>query len=215
MHAQIRHGLHAGLQGTEGRSRLPRQRRSGVAKHLRVGRQGSGVPFGWELHNAGPRCDVEEGRQHGRAAHPVEDGVVHLGHQCRALPLQALDHVHLPEWAVRIQLAAHDAGDEGVELGPASGRRQAGPSEMVVQIEIRVVDPDGVMQAQRDPEGSLPQRGDQMETLLNDTPDLRVTGGRRKERPGTLGRVQDERHPDVHRRGGCLQGEEGGIHADE
>jgi hypothetical protein len=47
--------------------------------------------------------------------------VVHLGHQRRALPLEALDDVHLPEWTVRIELAAHDPGHEGVEFGPSSG----------------------------------------------------------------------------------------------
>ena len=108
VHAQIRHRLDPGLQGAEGRSRLPGQRRGGVAQHLRVGRQGGRVPFGGQLHQAGPRRQVQERRQHRGAADPVEDGVVHLGHQRRALPLEALDHVHLPERPIRIQLAAHD-----------------------------------------------------------------------------------------------------------
>ena len=102
--------------------------------------------------------------------------MVHLGHQRRALPLQALDDVHLPERAIRIQLAAHDAGHVGVELGPASGRRQAGPAQVVVQVEIRVVDPHRVVQTERHPEAALAQGGNQMEALLNDPPDLRVAG---------------------------------------
>ena len=103
---------------------------------------------------------------------------MHLGHQRRALPFQALDQVHLPERSVRVELAAHDPGHEGVELGPSSGRGQAGPRQMVVEIEFRVVDPHGVVQPERHPQRSLPQRWDQVQPLLNDPANLRVPGGR-------------------------------------
>ena len=77
---------------------------------------------------------VEEGGQHGGAAHPVEDGVMHLGHQRRAITLQTLDHVHLPQRPVGVERAAHHRGHEGVQLGlarpatagwPGSGGRRA------------------------------------------------------------------------------------------
>ena len=215
VHAEVRHRLHTGLQRAQRRSRLPGQRRCGVAQHLRVGRQRCRVPLRRQLHNAGARRQVQEGRQHGRAAHPVEDGVVHLGHQCRALPLEPLDHVHLPERAVRVELAAHDPGHEGVELGLSSGRGQAGPAQVVVEVEVRIVDPDRVVQPEGHPEGALAQRGDQVQALLNDPADLRVAGRRREQRARALGRVEHQRHADVHRRGRRLQREEGGIHADE
>ena len=141
--------------------------------------------------------------------------MVHLGHQRRALPFEPLDHVHLPQWAIGVELAAHHAGDERIELGLAARRGQARPAEMVVELEVRIVDPNGMMQSEGNPDGPLPHRGDQVEPLLNDPADLRVAGGRREERPGAFGRVQHERHTDVHRRGRRLEREEGGVHPDE
>ncbi len=46
--------------------------------------------------------------------------MVHLGHQGRTLPFEPLDHVHLPERAIGVELAAHDPGHEGIELGLSS-----------------------------------------------------------------------------------------------
>ena len=87
--------------------------------------------------------------------------------------------------------------------------------DVVVEVELGVVDPDRVVQPEGHPEGALAQRGDQVQALLNDPADLRVAGGRREERARALGRVEDQRHADVHRRGRRLEREEGGIHADE
>ena len=141
--------------------------------------------------------------------------MVHLGHQRRPLALEPLDHVHLPQRSVGVELAAHHAGDEGVELGLAAGRRQAGPAQVVVEVEVGIVDPHRVVQSEGHPQGPLAQRGDQVEALLNHPADLRVPGRRREERAGALRRVEHERHADVHRCRGRLEREEGGVHPDE
>jgi hypothetical protein len=86
---------------------------------------------------------------------------------------------------------------------------------VVVEIEFRVVDPYRVVQPEGHPESTLSQGGDQVQPLVNDPANLRVPSGRREQRSGALGRVQDECHAHMHRGRGRLQREEGGIHADE
>ena len=61
-------------------------------------------------------------------------------------------------------------------LPPGDG--QAGPAQVIVEVEVGIVHPDRVVQPERHPEGTLTQRGDQMQALLNDPADLRVAGGR-------------------------------------
>ena len=95
------------------------------------------------------------------------------------------------------------------------GRGQAGPAQVVVELEVGVVDPHRVVQAEGHPHGPLAQRGDQVQPLLNHPADLRVTGRRREERARALGRVEHQRDAHVHRRRRCLEREEGGVHADE
>ena len=46
------------------------------------------------------------------------------------------------------------------------GDGQAGPGEVVVEVEVGVVDPDRVVQAERHPHGPLAQGGDQVQPLL-------------------------------------------------
>ena len=136
---------------------------------------------------------------------------MHLGDQRSAITLQPLDDVHLPQRAVGIELAAHGGRHERVELRPAPRRRQARPGEVVVQFEIGVVDPHRVMEPQRHPQCPLPEGGQQRHPLCNDAADLRVPRGRREERTRALRRVQDHHQPNVQRRRGCLQRQEGRV----
>ncbi len=173
------------------------------------------MPFLGQRHDARPRVEIEERRQHGRTAHPVEDGVMHLGHQRRPLPLEALDHVHLPQGTVGVELPAHHRGDERIQLRPPAGRGQAGPAQVVVEFEIGVVDPDRVVEPERDPDGPLAERRHQVQALLDHPPDLRVARRGREQRAPPLGRVEHQRHAHVH---GCrrrLERQERGIHADQ
>ena len=47
---------------------------------------------------------------------------------------------------------------------------------MVVELEVGVVDPYRVVQSERHPEGPLPELRYLMQSLLDDTADLRVAG---------------------------------------
>ena len=97
----------------------------------------------------------------------------------------------------------------------AAGRGQAGPAEVVVELEVRIVDPDRVVEAERNPQGPLAQRRDQVNALLDRAPDLRVARRGREQRTGALGRVEHQRPPPRAWGGGRLEREEGGVHADE
>ena len=66
--------------------------------------------------------------------------------------------MHLPQGTVGIELAAHDGGHEGLELSLAAGRGEAGPEQVVVELELGVVDPDRMMQTEWHTQGSLAHR---------------------------------------------------------
>ena len=58
-----------------------------------------------------------------------------------------------------------------------SGRRQTGPAQVIVELEVGVVDPYRVVQAERHPDGPLPELGYLVQPLLDDAADLRIAGG--------------------------------------
>ena len=98
-------------------------------------------------------------------------------------------------------------------LPPGEGRLAR--AEVVVELELGIVDPHRVMEAEGHSERPLPERGHQVETLLNDPADLRVACRGREEGACALGRVEHEGDAHVHGRRGRLEGEEGGVHAGE
>ncbi len=100
--------------------------------------------------------------------------MVHLGEERGAVALEAFDDMHLPQRTVGVELAAHDTRDEGIQLGAPAGRRQAGPAQVVVDLEVGVVDPHRMVQAERNAHRPLAQRGDEVDPLLDDPSDLRI-----------------------------------------
>ncbi len=213
--AEVGDDLDARLQRRERLARLARQRRGRVRQHPRVRGQRVGLPLLGQRHEARPRREVEERRQHRRTAHPVEDRVMHLGHQRRPLPLEPLHDVHLPQRAVGIERPAHHRRHERVELGLAARRRQAGPGDVVVQLEVRVVDPHGVVEPEGHPHRPLAERPHQVQALLDHAADLRVARRRREERAPPLRRVHDQRHAHVHRGRRRLERQERRVHPDQ
>ena len=68
---------------------------------------------------------------------PSNSGVVHLGDDGDVAGLEPLDDVHLPQRAVRVEGTAGDVGHEGGQLGRAPRCGKTGPSQVVVEIEVR------------------------------------------------------------------------------
>ena len=155
-HQGLRHQLEAG-RDTRCRAGVRRRARAGG----RIGLQ------------------VEQDAEQLGARDAVDGAVVHLGHQGDLAVLEPLDHPHLPQGAVPVQLAAGDVGREVAQLAHAARRRQGGPPEVVVDVELGVVDPDGVAQAQRDlhqtalEDGDL---GDPIDDHLADAPERVAVG---------------------------------------
>ena len=99
-------------------------------------------------------------------------------------------------------------------VGP-SGLGEAGPSYVVVELELGVVDPHRVVEAEGHPERPLAQPGHQMDPLLDHPADLGVTGGRREERPSALGRVEHQHGRHMQVGVGRLERQEGAVEAGE
>ena len=84
---------------------------------------------------------------------------------------------------------------------------------MIVELEVGVLHPHGVMDPERHPHHTPAQRRDEVDALFDDGAQAIdvaswtvVTGGGRR-------RVEDHDRPDVHVHGGGLQRQERGVHA--
>ena len=128
---------------------------------------------------------IEEGGQHLGSRHPVDDGVVHLGHQSR--------YGRPPAPRPRGTPTAADGGRAGVRPGrppappapPPPGAREAGPAHVVVEVEIGIVDQRRVLE----PEGTstirMPERGHQVHPLGHQRPDPAEARRHRAPRSGS------------------------------
>ena len=185
-HQAGHHGLRDELQaGRDARIERACRRRRGVG---RVGLQ------------------VEQYAEELGARDTVDCAVVHLGDQGDLPVLQALDDPHLPQGPIAVQLAADDVRGEVAELADAARCRECGPPQVVVDVEIGVVDPDGVAEPHRHlhqtalEDGS---EGDAVADQLADAPE-RVA-------PRHRGRVEHGRHRHVHVQGGRLHIQKAGV----
>ena len=111
---------------------------------------------------------------------------------------EALDDGELPQRAVRRELGRHDAPDERIELRLAARRRARAPQHVLVDVELRVVDPERPREVEGDAQDALGELGDLVEARRDERLDLlerrdRVDGPAR-------GMVELEDRGDVQRR---------------
>ena len=66
-----------------------------------------------------------------------------------ATALEPLDHPRLPQWAVPVELLGHEPAHQRAELAVAPRRRQRGMAQVVLELEVRIVDPDRPAELQR------------------------------------------------------------------
>jgi hypothetical protein len=128
--------------------------------------------------------------------------VVGLRQDGEAAVRESLDDPELPERLVAVEPLREDAAGQVAQLLLAAGLGQRGLAHVVVEVEVRVVDPDRTALAQRHERELLPVAGHEVEPALERLCHL-----------GLLGRValeqQDGRH--VHVRAVVLQVEERSI----
>ena len=92
---------------------------------------------------------VEHHREQLGSGRAVDRRVVHLREDAEPVVGQPLDHVRLPQRAGAVERAADDAGDEVGELLVAARRGRCGVAHVEVEIEVRVVDPERVVEVHR------------------------------------------------------------------
>ena len=90
----------------------------------------------------GIRAQVHDHRQQVRAGNPVDQRVVRLGQHRPAAVLEALDHPDLPERLGAIELLRHHATDQLAQFALAARSGQRRVAQVVLDVEVRVVDPD-------------------------------------------------------------------------
>ena len=139
------------------------------------------------------RVAIEHEHQQLGARGAVDRGVVDLREDAEPAVGQALDDVGLPERPAPIEGTPDDPGDDLGELVVTPGRRHAGVADVEVEVEVGILDPVGVVEAERHLAETAPQRLEEMEPAL----DLRPPGGERVVVGVVLGLGVDREAGDV------------------
>ena len=121
---------------------------------------------------------------------------------------EPLDHPELPERFPAVELLRHDPRRQRLQLSVVARPRQRGVPHVVAQVEVVVVDPDGLVE-DGDPAEALPVAWNQVQPAG----DLRANAldvdaaGRGPKRAG----LEDDEAPEVHVGGRILEVEERSI----
>ena len=132
--------------------------------------------------------------------------MVHLGHERDVPPGQSFDQPHLPERAVAVELVAVDVGGELGQFVHPAGRGERGSAQVVVDVEVRVVDPDRMTEAEGDlDQPAVEHRGEG--DALGDQRAQPAEGVPAPDRGG----VEDRGHRHVHVQRWRLHVQEAGV----
>ena len=151
----------------------------------RFGRRRPCVRCGWW----GVAAGIEEAGDQIGAGHPVDHAMVHLRDERPLASSEAFDHPRLPQRPMPVELLRHQPPHQGVEIRFRAGRWQRGMADVVLEVEMRVVDPHRPAQPARHETHLLPVAGDHRQLARDQRDDLVVTGRRTFE---------DRARPDVH-----------------
>ena len=146
--------------------------------------------------------EVEEDGGDVDAGDAVDQRVVALADDREAAVAQALDQPQLPERLAAVELLGEDPRRQVAQLLLGAGRRQRGLAHVVVEVEVRVVDPDRPALVEGDEAQLLAEARDQVQARGDVVAELLV-GGRRA--------LEDDRRGDVHVGAGALHVEERGV----
>jgi hypothetical protein len=124
---------------------------------------------------------------------------------------QALEDVGLPEWAAPVEGAPDDPGDDLGDLVVTPGRWHAAVADMEVEVEVGILDPVRMVEAERHLAKTAPQRLEQVEPAL----DLGPPGRERVVVGVVLGLGVDREAGDVAELPSRLHVQERGVEAGE
>jgi hypothetical protein len=88
----------------------------------------------------------------------VGQSVMHLGDNGDAVVDHPFDEVHLPQWSGVVQRCTCDLADQIVEFSPATRLGQHCPSQVVIDVDVAVLQPHGMVDLERDVNQSIAQR---------------------------------------------------------
>ena len=197
---------------TQGPQRLVRQAAQAAAEHLQL----TGRPLAAavrrgrrDLPPLGAR--VEQDGEQLVARHAVHRRVVDLRQQRHAATLEPVDQVQLPQRPAAVQRAGEDAGHDLGQAVVVARRRDRGLADVEVEIEVRVLDPVGQVEAERNLGQAPLEHGQQVKPLADQAADV-LCG---KVAAGGGGRVVHRQASDMPVGPGVLHAQELGIQAGE
>jgi hypothetical protein len=127
-------------------------------EHLCRGRHGVGLPGLVRRLRLRVGSAVEQHAHHLGAGGAVDRAVVDLGVEADAAIREPLDHVDLPERACAVERARVDARDQLGELLIVARGRHRDVSQVEVEIEVRVLDPERPVEIERHLDEAAPVR---------------------------------------------------------
>jgi hypothetical protein len=98
-----------------------------------------------------------------RAGDAVDRAVVHLGDHADVAVGEPLDHVELPQRPRPVEGGGGDLGRQLGELAHAAGARGTDAADVEVEVEVGVLDPDGVTQPERHLDDPAAERRDEVQ----------------------------------------------------
>ena len=143
------------------------------------------------------------------AGHAVDGGMVDLRDDPEAARRQAadvveaLDDVELPERLRGVERARMQARRLDAELAPVTGLRQRDVAHVEFHVEVRIVDPVGVVEIEGDAHGALAEGAREVQAALDGVEDVletneavrrrrRVVHGERTDVHGLVRRLEIE-----------------------
>ena len=156
--------------------------------------------FGWVGH------EIEQDAEELGSRDAIDGGVVHLGHECDLAVFECLDDPHLPQGPVTVQLPAGDIARKVGELTHPSWRREGGSAQVVVDVELGIIHPDGMAQSKGHLHQAALKDGHEWDAVHDHLADAA-----KRVAPGNGGGVEHGHHGHVHVVGGRLHIEEAGI----
>ena len=123
----------------------------------RVDVTGPGLLLGGERDQRalGVGVEVEQRGGQAGAGHAVEQAVVVLHQDADPATGQAVEHPHLPQRPLAVELGGQQHAGHLADLAGAAGARHPEATDVVADVEVRVVDPARPVQAQGS-RGELP-----------------------------------------------------------
>jgi len=162
------------------------------------------------LGPGGVGLDAAQGRHQVGTADAVDAGVVHLRHHGDLAVGQALDHPELPQRALAVQWLPGNVGARLGELLAIAGRGHGSAVQVAVDVEVRVVDPHGVIHVEGGvvqlPAKSRSRPGAQEQLVFQLVEGVTAWDGRR---------VEHQQTAYVQQLGGRLEVEKAGVETAE